>query len=179
MIGVPGETVDTLADNILLCRRLDLDMIGIGPFIAHPDTPLGGQPNAYASEPEMFFKALAVLRLFNPAAHIPATTAYDAVLPGKGRNLALQRGANVFMPNSTPGRHRRDYLLYPGKPCVDESAEQCSLCVARRIEALGRTIGHGPGHSLKRRRATEQTDPAIAAVVRRHACNPTCQGKEK
>jgi biotin synthase len=149
MIGVPGETVEVLADNILLCRELDLDMIGIGPFISHPDTPLAEDRNAYAAEPEMFFKALAVLRIFNPSSHIPATTAYDAVFPGEGRNLALQRGANVFMPNCTPGRYRKDYLLYPGKPCIDESAEQCSACVLRRIESLGRTIGTGPGHSIK------------------------------
>ena len=151
MIGVPGETVETLAENIFLCRRLRLDMIGIGPVIPHPDTPLGAEQNAYAAEPEMFFKALAVLRLFNPDAHIPATTAYDAVFPGNGRDLALQRGANVFMPNSTPGRYRKDYLLYPGKPCVDESSDQCSQCVRRRIGALGRKMGQGPGHSCRRR----------------------------
>ena len=151
LVGVPGETVETLADNILLCRTLGLDMIGIGPFIPHPDTPLGAETNAYATRPDMFFKALATLRLFNPTAHIPATTAYDAVFPGQGRNLALRRGANVFMPNSTPGRYRRDYLLYPGKPCLDESPDQCSQCVLRRIEALGRTVGRGPGHSRRSR----------------------------
>jgi len=149
MIGVPGETVETLAENILLCRRLDLDMIGIGPFISHPETPLASAPNAYAADPEMFFKALAVLRLFNPRSHIPATTAYDAVFPGQGRDWVLQRGANVFMPNSTPGRYRKHYLLYPGKPCVDETAEQCGQCVRRRIERLGRTIGQGSGHTLR------------------------------
>lgn len=151
LVGVPGETIEILADNILLCRELELDMIGIGPFIPHPDTPLGNTPNVYAAEPEMFFKALAVLRLFNPDAHIPSTTAYDAVFPGKGRDLALQRGANVFMPNATPGRYRKDYLLYPGKPCVDESADQCGACVIRRIQVLGRKLGQGPGHSKKRR----------------------------
>ena len=149
MIGVPGETPAVLADNILLCRELDLDMIGIGPFIAHPDTPLGEQANAYAGDPDMFFLALAVLRLCNPRAHIPATTAYDAVFPGSGRNLALQRGANIFMPNSTPAEHRKDYLLYPGKPCVQETSDQCAACVQMRIKGLGRTIGRGPGHSLR------------------------------
>jgi biotin synthase len=109
----------------------------------------------------MFFKAMAVLRLFNHDAHIPATTAYDAVFPGEGRDLALQRGANVFMPNSTPGRHRKDYLLYPGKPCVDESADQCSQCVLRRIQSLGRTLGQGPGHSRKRH--NEHTRGAMTA----------------
>lgn len=152
MIGLPGERLETLAENILLCRDLDLDMIGIGPYIPHPDTPLGNEPNAYEHDREMYFRAVAVLRLFNPDAHIPATTAFDAVFPGKGRNLALQRGANVFMPNTTPVQFRRDYQLYPGKPCVDEDAGQCATCVLHRIEALGRTPGKGPGHTRKARR---------------------------
>ena len=92
MIGVPGETLDVLAGNILLCRTLDLDMIGIGPFIAHPDTPLAGQLNAYDDDRDMYFAAVAALRIANPDAHIPATTAFDAVFPGSGRDLALKRG---------------------------------------------------------------------------------------
>jgi len=152
MIGLPGEALHILADNILLCRTLDLDMIGIGPFIPHPDTPLGDDKNAYDNHREMFFKALAVLRIFNPDAHIPATTAYDAVFPGEGRDLALQRGANVFMPNNTPVRYRKDYLLYPGKPCVDGSEEQSASHVMMRLRSLGRPIGKGPGHSIKKRK---------------------------
>lgn len=146
MIGLPGETPDILVGNLLLCRELDLDMVGIGPFIPHPDTPMAGESNAYAGDPDMFFVALAALRLAHPRAHIPATTAFDAVVPN-GRNLALQRGANVFMPNNTPGRHRGDYLLYPGKPCVDEDAGRCAQCVELRMKALGRPIGIGPGHA--------------------------------
>jgi len=149
MIGLPGETLETLADNILLCRELDLDMIGIGPYIPHPDTPLADEPNAYAGNEEIFYKAVSVLRIVNPDAHIPATTAFDAVFPGVGRNLALTRGANVFMPNNTPVEHRKDYLLYPGKPCIDENADQCVACVMMRIESIGRKIGTGPGHSFK------------------------------
>lgn len=149
MIGLPGETLETLADNILLCRELDLDMIGIGPYIPHPDTPLGNEPNAYADNEEIFYKAVSVLRIVNPDSHIPATTAFDAVFPGVGRNLALTRGANIFMPNNTPIQHRKDYLLYPGKPCIDENADQCVACVMMRIESIGRKIGTGPGHSLK------------------------------
>jgi biotin synthase len=150
MIGVPGETLDILADNILLCRTLDLDMIGIGPFIAHPDTPLGGKPNAYASDTSMLFAAVSALRIVNPRAHIPATTAFDAIFPDKtGRDLVLQRGANVFMPNATPGRFRKNYMLYPDKPCVDEDDTQCSGCAAARVWSIGRMIGQGPGHSIK------------------------------
>ncbi len=80
MIGLPGETLEILADNILLCREFDFDMIGIGPYIPNPETPLGDQPNAYAGDPDMFFRAIAVLRLANPDAHIPATTAFDALV---------------------------------------------------------------------------------------------------
>jgi biotin synthase len=152
MIGLPGETLGTLADNILLCRSLDLDMIGIGPFIPHPETPLGTARNEYADDPGMFFTVLAVLRLANPDAHIPATTAFDAVFPNGGRELALQRGANIFMPNSTPAAYRKDYLLYPNKPCVDEDSHQCARCVVLRLRAIGRTVGRGPGHSIKKRR---------------------------
>jgi biotin synthase len=151
MIGLPGETLETLADNILLCRALDLDMIGIGPFISHPDTPLGDQKNAYDDDKEMFFKAIAVLRIFNPDAHIPATTAYDAVFPDEGRSKALQVGANIFMPNNTPVRYRKDYLLYPGKPCITEAADKYTAYAITRIQALGRKVGKGPGHSIKKR----------------------------
>jgi len=149
MIGLPGETVETLADNIILCRDLELDMIGIGPFIPHPDTPLAENKNVYDDDREMFFKSIAVLRIFNPKAHIPATTAFDALFPDEGRNRALQVGANVFMPNSTPLRYRKDYLLYPGKPCITEDPERCAACTLMRIEALGRTVGKGPGHSVR------------------------------
>ncbi len=152
MIGLPGEDRSILADNILLCRELDLDMIGIGPFIPHPDTPLGREVNAYQADREIFFRALAALRIFNPRSHIPATTAYDAVFPGAGRNLALQRGANIFMPNSTPTAYRGDYLLYPGKPGVDSDAAESARDVRRRLQHLGRPLGQGPGHSIKHRR---------------------------
>jgi len=161
MIGLPGETLHILTQNILLCRELNLDMIGIGPFIPHPDTPLGEEKNTYDNNREMFFKVLAVLRIFNPDAHIPATTAYDAVFPGKGRDLALQRGANIFMPNNTPACHRKDYLLYPDKPGVDDSADQSLESAVARIRALGRTVGVGPGHSIKGARVAPSPGKAV------------------
>lgn len=146
LIGLPGETFRQLAEDILFCTGLSLDMIGVGPFIAHGDTKFRGHLNPFKKE--VFFKTVSVLRLLNKTAHIPATTAFDAVDP-EGRNFLLTRGCNVFMPNATPGKYRRHYLLYPGKPCVDESAEDCSVCVLARITALGRKIGKGPGHSLR------------------------------
>jgi len=152
MIGIPGDTLETLANNILLCRAFDFDMIGIGPFIAHPGTPLANEKNVFEDDTDMFFVAVSVLRLVNPDAHIPATTAFDAVFPNKmGRNLVLQRGANVFMPNSTPQKYREDYQIYPNKPSVDEAPEQCALDITDRLSMLGRSIGDGPGHSIKKR----------------------------
>ena len=146
LIGMPDETIENLADDILFCTKLDLDMIGIGPFLAHEATPFAGMNNPF--DKDIFIKVIAILRLLNKKSHIPATTAYDVVLTD-GRNRTLQCGANVFMPNATPMKYRKDYLLYPGKPCVDESGDDCASCVLGRIRSLGRAIGKGPGHSLK------------------------------
>lgn len=144
LIGLPGETLEQLADDILFCTQLNLDMIGVGPFIAHPNTPLSDLKNPF--DPEIFFKTIAILRLLNPKTHIPATTAFDAIHPN-GRNKALTIGANVFMPNASPKAYRKDYLLYPGKPCIDESGDDCAGCVVARIGMLGRKIGTSRGDS--------------------------------
>ncbi len=148
LIGLPSEEISDLARDIIFCSKLDLDMIGVGPFIPHDKTSFSKTLNPF--ENEIYFKTIAILRLLNKDAHIPATTAYDAVDP-EGRNLLLQMGCNVFMPNSTPQKYRKDYLLYPKKPCVDESATDCSFCVESRIKSLGRTIGKGPGHSIHKK----------------------------
>ncbi len=165
MTGLPGETLSTAADNILLCRDLDLDMIGLGPYLPHPDTPMGLSQNSHALDPERHFVALAATRLVNPDAHIPATTAFDALFPGTGRNLALSRGANVFMPSATPVSRRADYQLYPGKPCLDESGEACARCVLGRLAVLGRHVDQGPGHSRKPRRAVGRFAPPVERAV--------------
>ena len=146
MIGLPGSTPEMLAHDLLFATQLRLDMIGCGPFLSHPDTPLAEKP--LLDDRSVYYKTIALLRLLNPDAHIPATTAFDALEP-EGRNLVLQRGANVFMPNVTPGKYRRMYQLYPNKPCVDEEGNACALCVRGRLAALGRPAGTGPGHSLR------------------------------
>ena len=145
MIGLPGSTPEMIANDILFATRLKLDMIGCGPFLSHPDTPLAETP--LLEDRGVYYRTIALLRLLNPAAHIPATTAFDALEP-EGRNRVLVRGANVFMPNITPGKYRSMYQLYPNKPCVDEDGAACALCVRGRLAALGRAIGTGPGHSL-------------------------------
>ena len=152
MIGLAGGTLGTIARDILFATRLDLDMIGCGPFLPHPETPLAGSEGragaGVLADEATYFRTIALLRLLNPRSHIPATTAFDALVPD-GRDLVLTRGANVFMPNVTPQKYRVLYQLYPNKPCVDEDGAKCSLCVRGRIARLGRTIGTGPGHSRK------------------------------
>lgn len=138
MVGLPGETDEILADNICLCRELKLDMIGFGPFIPSPGTPMANSQNRFDDDRDMFYVTLAVLRLFNPNANIPATTAFDAVFPGTGRLNALNRGANVFMPNNTPAFVRDNYQLYPGKPKVDAPGAITSESLPSILTAIGR-----------------------------------------
>jgi biotin synthase len=159
MIGIPGQTYDDLADDIEWFGRLDLDMIGVGPFLAHPDTPLGNAGQTGMSGPlaendqvpateEMTYKVIALARLVCPRANIPATTALATMNRRDGRELGLMRGANVVMPNLTPTKYRALYEIYPDKACVAETGEACHHCLAGRIESLGRQSGRGRGNSM-------------------------------
>lgn len=150
MIGIPGQTYDSLADDIERFGELDLDMIGVGPYIAHPETPLAALPAAPTDEQVpntegMTYKVVALTRLVRPDANIPSTTALATLNKDAGRELGLVRGANVVMPNLTPIRYRELYEIYPGKACINETAEQCNLCLTGRIESIGRHVGQGPG----------------------------------
>jgi biotin synthase len=134
MVGLPGETEDTRVANALLCRELDLDMVGIGPFIPHPDTPLA----ASAQSPiELTLRATALTRLLLPQAHMPATTAAGSLDP-LGRESMILAGANVLMPNITPPVAKRNYLLYPGKICIGEEGQSCIGCLGIRMRSIGR-----------------------------------------
>jgi biotin synthase len=155
MIGIPGQTYDDLADDIELFARLDLDMIGVGPYLRHPDTPLA-DCNAWPDAPdgqqvpateEMTYKTIALTRLVCPRANIPATTALATLNTYEGRELGLMRGANVVMPNLTPSKYRGLYEIYPDKACIAEAGEACHHCLSARIEAIGRRIGRGRGDS--------------------------------
>ena len=153
MVGIPGQTYASLADDIALFRKLDLDMIGIGPFIPHPATPLGNGMRFFPSvngeqvpnTELMVYKAVALTRLVRPDANIPATTALATINKKNGRELGLQRGANVFMPNLTPLKYRRLYEIYPDKACITETGDACNGCLSVRIKGIGRHIGSGPG----------------------------------
>ncbi len=146
MIGLPGATTATIAQDILFATSLELDMIGCGPFIPADATPLEG--SSLLPDREIYFRTIALLRLLNPPAHIPATTAFDSLVRG-GRERVLTIGANVFMPSVTPQLYRRQYQLYANKPCVDEDAGRCIACTSGRLARMGRSIAAGPGHSLR------------------------------
>lgn len=145
MVGLPGQTLSTLVDDLLLLRGLDVEMAGIGPFIPHPQTPLA---NAAAGSVGLTLCVLAVARLVLPWAHLPATTAL-ATADHRGRQKALLCGANVVMPNVGPTEYRHLYQIYPGKAAINDDAETYLKHLAETVHSLGRTVGKGPGHSPK------------------------------
>jgi biotin synthase len=155
MIGIPGQTYDDLADDIELFGRLNLDMIGVGPYLCHPETPLANRnewPEAHRdrqvpSSELMTYKVIALARLVCPQANIPATTALATLNTAFGRELGLSRGANVVMPNLTPPQYRALYEIYPDKACIAETGEACHHCLTGRIAAIGRRPGSGRGDS--------------------------------
>jgi biotin synthase len=159
MIGIPGQTYEDLANDIELFRGLELDMIGVGPYIPHPDTRLGKALEAMKAPQGvqvpntemMTYKTVALTRMVCPKANIPSTTALATLNSAKGRELAFRRGANIVMPNLTPPIYRVKYEIYPAKACISETADQCQACMQRRIESIGRKVGKGRGDSPGKR----------------------------
>ena len=142
LVGLPGQTLESLADDLLFFKNLPVDMAGIGPFIPHPHTPLGNETaNGHF---ELSLKMMALMRLLLPDINIPATTAMETLHP-QGRLIALQCGANVVMPNVTETAYRKQYELYPGKICTGDQAAQCRSCVQAKIESIGRHVSTGKG----------------------------------
>lgn len=141
MIGLPGQTFEMLADDVLFFRDMDIDMIGMGPYIPHPATPLGKDRVADgAAALRLGLLMIAACRIVLRDVNIAATTALQALDP-QGRERGLRFGANILMPQLTPLERRADYLLYPGKPCVGEDRDECSECLAARIASVGRRFG--------------------------------------
>lgn len=144
MIGLPGQTLEQLAGDVLWFREMDLDMIGMGPYIPHPDTPLAARTGELLPAEERLMLALrmiAVTRLALPDINIAATTALQALDPN-GREKGLEAGANIIMPNITPVEYREDYKLYDNKPCTDENASQCVSCLDARVRMIGESVGY-------------------------------------
>ncbi len=155
MVGIPGQTFSDLARDIQLFSELDLDMIGVGPFIPHPRTPLGrtGEQIRRATEDQvpadelMTYKTVALTRLTRPRANIPCTSALATINGQQGRILCLGRGANVIMPNMTPDQYRKQYEIYPNKAGSIESPDESDAVIKQQIQEAGRTVGRGRGDS--------------------------------
>jgi len=143
MIGLPGQSIDSLADDILLLKEMSVGMAGIGPFIPHGHTPLA---ECAVGSVEMTLKTIAVARIMLPYLHLPATTALGSMHP-EGQERALKGGANVVMPDITPLRFKRLYEIYPHRlGSGEEGLTQSLPRVKAMIEKLGRSVATDYGH---------------------------------
>ena len=147
LVGLPGQSPRSLANDIVFFNKGDFDMISVSPFIPHVETPLGEAP---VGDLQMTLKMTALARIVSRDAHIPATTAIGSLRGLDERPRALGAGANVMMPNFTPAPHRQHYEIYPNKRCVNEDAGACPACMATMVATLGRRVDYGRGDSLKR-----------------------------
>ena len=136
MVGSPYQRAEDLAEDLLFLKELSPHMVGIGPFIAHHDTPFRDEPNGTLEE-TLFL--LGLIRLMLPEVLLPATTALGTIHP-RGRELGIQAGANVVMPNLSPVGVRDKYLLYDNKICTGDESAQCVACLNRRMESVGYRI---------------------------------------
>lgn len=145
LVGLPNQTLESLADDILFFKEIGADMIGIGPFIPNEDTPLKDEKGGDFT---LSLKVMAVTRLLLPDINIPATTAMET-LNKQGRIIALQSGANVVMPNVTEGEYRKLYALYPGKICTGDTPAHCRGCITGKITSIGRIVSKDYGFRKK------------------------------
>lgn len=141
MVGTPFQTIEHIYEDLVFMQELKPQMIGIGPFIAHKDTPFGNEPNGSV---DRTLRLLSVLRLLFPKVLLPATTALGTA-DAKGREKGILAGANVLMPNLSPVNVREKYLLYDGKICTGEEAAECSACLRERVERIGYHISDSRG----------------------------------
>ena len=145
MVGSPYQTNENIADDLLFLKKLDPDMIGIGPFIPHKDTVFAEEK---AGDVNLTLFLLSVIRLMLPTVLLPATTALGTVNP-RGRELGILAGANVVMPNLSPVGVRKKYALYDNKICTGEEAAECMNCLKNRISSIGYEIVTDRGDNVK------------------------------
>ncbi len=136
LVGLPNQTIESLADDILFFKEINADMVGIGPFIPHLHTPL---KDSVTGSFTLALKVMALTRILLKDINIPATTAMETLNPN-GRIIALQSGANVVMPNVTTTEYRAKYEIYPNKICINENPDKCKGCISAKIQSIGRTV---------------------------------------
>lgn len=145
MVGSPYQTLGNIADDLLFLRKLDPEMIGIGPFIPHKDTVFADEK---AGGLDLTLYLLSIIRLMLPTVLLPATTALGTIDP-RGRELGILAGANVVMPNLSPVGVRKKYDLYDNKICTGEEAAECMNCLKNRISNIGYEIVTDRGDNIK------------------------------
>ncbi len=145
MVGLPFQTMDDLANDLLFMQEFDIDMCGMGPYVEHKQTPLYEHKHLLITQQERFdltLKMIALLRIMMKDINIAAATALQAIDP-VGREKAIKVGANIIMPNITPGDFRNSYKLYENKPCTNDTADQCKACLGKRVSNSGHKVALG------------------------------------
>lgn len=150
MVGLPGQTIESIADDIMLFYSMDYDMIGISPFIPHGDTIIG---TFKKGEPALVRKIVAITRILLKDIHLPVTTAYSTLSDFEGKLEMLSSGANVIMPNITPMEFRDKYVIYPDKDSKDIEPFEYKKKLEALLKSAGRTIGTTYGHRIKKQPA--------------------------
>jgi biotin synthase len=145
MVGSPNQTIDNIVEDILFLEELQPQMIGIGPYLPYKDTPFKDKEKGSL---ELTLIVVAILRLMHPYALIPSTTAL-ATIADDGRDKGILAGANVVMPNLSPIRFRKKYLLYNDKACMDDEAAESLASLQKRLEKIGYTISYDRGDFRK------------------------------
>lgn len=145
LVGLPNQTIESLADDILFFKKINADMIGIGPFIPHKQTPL---KNEKQGDFWLALKVMSLCRILMPNINIPATTAMETIIPN-GRLIALQSGANVVMPNVTAVDCRKKYEIYPNKAGINDNIYNYLDSLEKKLQNIGRRMSHEKGFRQK------------------------------
>ncbi len=150
MIGLPNQNIEDLAEDILFYEKMDIDMIGMGPYIVSDNTPMGievkkanlNTKEVQKQRVDLALKMIAISRIYLKDVNIAATTALQA-LDALGREKGLKAGANILMPIITIEEHRAKYQLYDNKPCIEDNSDKCKVCLTGRVKSVGETVGFG------------------------------------
>jgi biotin synthase len=176
MIGLPFQTLHDLAGDLIFMQEFNIDMCGMGPYIEHADTPLIAHSDKLLPLKDRFdltLKMIAILRIMMKDINIVAATALQAIDP-IGREKAVKIGANILMPNITPGKYRNSYKLYNNKPCTNDSAEDCQSCLEARVSLADAEVVYGEWGDSKHYEERQKTK---VEAQRRPLTKQVCQGR--
>ncbi|MGN0172863.1 MAG: [FeFe] hydrogenase H-cluster radical SAM maturase HydE [Acutalibacteraceae bacterium] len=145
MVGSPYQTTESIITDLRFIKEFQPEMVGIGPFLSHNQTPFSNEPNGSV---RLTLMLLSIIRLMIPEVLLPATTALGTAA-GDGREKGILAGANVVMPNLSPVSVRKKYALYDNKICTGEEAAECKFCLSNRVKSIGYEIVSSRGDNIK------------------------------